>query len=113
MGNSNNAQARASVTPNMYFVGPRNVEEGNGTGKKVSPMGDKETIAEPKKSSIAPTGKRMSIFQLLYVLRPFLWPNAGSDGALKNRIRTVSTWIAVCSSKGCSLSAPFVLQLIL
>lgn len=53
--------------------------------------------------------RSLSAFELLRVLRPYFWPNAGSDGAFPNRVRAVSTWLTVIVSKFCSLYAPFFL----
>ena len=71
---------------------------------KVQPVDETMTVVEEK-----PTPRAMSLLQLLYVLRPFFWPSKGSDGALKNRIRAVSTWFAVALSKATSVYAPFYL----
>jgi len=51
----------------------------------------------------------MTFFELMVVLKPFFWPAEGTDGALVNRIRAVSTWGAVMISKACSLWAPLFL----
>ena len=42
-----------------------------------------EVQPKPKVNDILKKG--LSLFELLRVLRPFFWPNAGSDGALINR----------------------------
>ena len=120
MGNSastTHAKGISAVTPQMPFQGLRNLDQlEDGKGKEgankvaQSPSDEKaDTIADLDGSSMVHAKKTMSFFQLLYVLRPFFWPSAGSDGAMKNRIRAISTWIAVGSSKGCSLTAPFFL----
>lgn len=55
------------------------------------------------------SNKAMTFLELLYLLRPYFWPNEGSDGAIINRIRAVSTWLMVTLSKVCGLCAPFYL----
>ena len=71
---------------------------------KVQPVDETSTVVEK-----TPRPKAMSLLRLLYVLRPFFWPSRGSDGALKNRFRAVSTWFAVGLSKATSIYAPFFL----
>eukprot|EP00605_Chrysophyceae_sp_TOSAG23-4_P000838 GSChrysophyteH1.ASY1.ANO1.929.1 assembled CDS len=41
----------------------------------------------------------MSFWELMIVLKPFFWPDKGSDSATINRIRTSATWLSVFSSK--------------
>lgn len=53
---------------------------------------------------------RLTIYELMVVLRPYFWPTSGSDGALVNRIRSTSTWFMVAGSKTCNLCAPFYLS---
>ena len=53
--------------------------------------------------------KELTFFQLLKVLRPYFWPDAGSDGAFLNRCRSSATWLLVSLSKVTSLIAPFYL----
>jgi hypothetical protein len=53
--------------------------------------------------------KKLTFYQLMVVLRPFFWPAEGTDGALVNRIRAVSTWFMVGASKACSLISPLFL----
>ena len=71
---------------------------------KVQPVDETTTVVEQEQGE-----KALSLLQLLYVLRPFFWPSEGSDGALKNRIRAISTWFAVGLSKATSVYAPFYL----
>ncbi len=54
--------------------------------------------------------KSLSFLELLKVLKPFFWPDKGTDGALLNRIRAVSTYFLITISKVCSLFAPFFLK---
>lgn len=49
--------------------------------------------------------------QLLYLLKPYFWPSAGTDGAILNRIRTTSTWILVGLAKASTLIAPIFLSM--
>ena len=53
--------------------------------------------------------KGMSLRELLIVLKPFFWPAEGSDGAILNRIRALSTWAAVILSKASNLWSPLFL----
>lgn len=43
---------------------------------------------------------------LYIVLLPYFWPDAGTDGAIINRLRSSATWLLVGASKACSLIAP-------
>ena len=47
--------------------------------------------------------------QLLTVLKPYFWPSKGTDGAVLNRLRALSTYIMITMSKVCSVYAPFML----
>ena len=51
----------------------------------------------------------MSLFELLVVLRPYFWPDDGSDGAFLNRCRSTATWLMVFLSKASNLMSPFFL----
>ena len=66
----------------------------------------------PPASSESPISspKALTLYELLVVLRPFFWPHEGTDGALVNRIRAISTWIVVGISKACNVYSPFFLQ---
>lgn len=55
--------------------------------------------------------KSMSFWELMYVLRPFFWPNAGSDGVLMNRIRSVSTWVSVGCGRSSAVVSPLYLAI--
>ena len=71
----------------------------------------KRANASSEAPSETPTfAKEMTLCELLVVLRPYFWPNEGSDGALKNRVRASCTWLCVIFSKGSSLCAPYYLQ---
>ena len=65
--------------------------------------------AKAKESTELKDAKGMGFFALMKVLKPFFWPEAGSEGALVNRIRATSTWAATILSKTSSLLAPFFL----
>eukprot|EP01036_Dinobryon_divergens_P025480 gene25480-34032_t len=52
----------------------------------------------------------LSWYELFRVLFPYFWPNAGTDGAVINRIRSTSTWLMVALSKTCNLTAPLFLS---
>jgi hypothetical protein len=54
--------------------------------------------------------KEPTFFEIVWVLRPYFWPNSGSDGAFINRVRAVSTWVTVICSKLCNLAAPIFLS---
>lgn len=56
-----------------------------------------------------PQKKKLSLYELLLVLRPFFWPAAATDGAVVNRFRVIMTWVFVGASKGCSLASPVFL----
>jgi len=46
---------------------------------------------------------------LLTILKPYFWPDATASSALINRVRAITTWLCVVSSKACSLYAPILL----
>ena len=60
--------------------------------------------AEENKDTMA------SLFDLTIILRPYFWPNEGSDSALMNRVRSSCTWLMVTLSKVCSLLSPIYLS---
>lgn len=51
----------------------------------------------------------MSRRALFVLLKPYFWPNATSDSAVKNRIRAIATWVCVIGSKVCGLYSPLFL----
>lgn len=63
----------------------------------------KVTPPTPEKTSL-------SAIELLRVLWPYFWPDAGSDGAVINRIRSSTTWLMVVLSKTCNLIAPIFIS---
>ena len=46
---------------------------------------------------------------LLTILKPYFWPDATATSATLNRIRAITTWVCVASSKACSLTSPIFL----
>jgi ABC-type multidrug transport system fused ATPase/permease subunit len=57
--------------------------------------------------------KKPSIFpsqNYFVVLSPYFWPERGSDGTWKNRLRTTSAWLLVALSKLATLSGPVYLS---
>ncbi|KAL3757872.1 hypothetical protein ACHAWU_002792 [Discostella pseudostelligera] len=56
-------------------------------------------------------GKKLRLNRraLLTILKPYFWPQATATSATLNRIRAISTWVFVASSKACSLTAPIFL----
>ena len=43
------------------------------------------------------------------LLKPYFWPDATDDSAIKNRLRAIATWILVIGSKICGLYSPLFL----
>ena len=56
-------------------------------------------------------GKKLRLNRraLLTILKPYFWPQATATSATLNRVRAISTWVFVASSKACSLTAPIFL----
>ena len=56
-------------------------------------------------------GKKMKLNKraLLTILTPYFWPHATATSAVLNRVRAITTWLFVGSSKACSLTAPILL----
>lgn len=71
-------------------------------------MYSKLEAGEVKKQQEEP--RAMSFFELVYVLRPYFWPDEGTDGALINRVRSSATWVMVILSKASNLISPFFLS---
>jgi hypothetical protein len=53
--------------------------------------------------------RAMSLLELLVVLRPYFWPDKGTDGAFINRCRSTGTWFMVALSKTSNLISPYYL----
>lgn len=53
--------------------------------------------------------RAMSFCELLVVLRPYFWPDEGTDGAFINRVRSSATWLMVAFSKTSNLISPYFL----
>lgn len=81
-------------------------DEGGG-GKK--PTASIEAPLSVPKAAITDPPKALSLFELFRVLRPYFWPDEGTDGAALNRLRAITTWLMVAASKICSLYSPFFL----
>lgn len=77
--------------------------------KSLEMMEAASSNSNPSKKAVEPK-KGLSLYELIVVLRPFFWPSEGSDGAVINRIRAVSTWLVVGGSKACSLLSPYYLS---
>ena len=52
---------------------------------------------------------RLNKRALLTILKPYFWPDATATSAVTNRIRALTTWLCVASSKACSLTSPILL----
>lgn len=61
--------------------------------------------AEGDKSQTRP----VSLQELMRLLKPYFWPNAGADSALLNRVRSCATWVCVALSKAANVMAPLYL----
>ncbi len=46
------------------------------------------------------------LYELAGVLKPYFWPDAGTDGAVINRVRSTATYVLVILSKICNLASP-------
>jgi ABC-type transport system involved in Fe-S cluster assembly fused permease/ATPase subunit len=72
------------------------VEEGGATSNDDEEDEEDESI----------DGNGLSLLRLLSVLRPYFWPRATHESAFWNRLRAVTTWVFVLSSKGINVIAP-------
>ncbi len=63
----------------------------------------------PKVSTKEGKKLRLNRRALLMMLKPYFWPKATATSATINRVRAISTWVFVASSKACSLTAPIFL----
>jgi ABC-type transport system involved in Fe-S cluster assembly fused permease/ATPase subunit len=61
---------------------------------------------EKKAEGKSEKDQHASIFETSIILKPYFWPNRGTDGAWVNRTRSFLTWFFVGCSKACSLIAP-------
>lgn len=52
----------------------------------------------------------MTLKELLILLKPFFWPEDGTDGVVTNRIRACSTWFCVIASRVCGVYSPFFIE---
>ncbi|GKY98916.1 hypothetical protein MPSEU_000847400 [Mayamaea pseudoterrestris] len=46
---------------------------------------------------------------LFVMLKPYFWPDATDDSAIRNRMRAIATWVMVVGSKVCGLYSPLYL----
>lgn len=88
----------------MVFRGTRRYERLGSSDVELSSMEKGE-----KKDGSSPYSKNIGFWELVQVLMPFFWPASGTDGAMINRIRSTSTWLAVALSKACNLVSPLYL----
>ena len=73
---------------------------------------EKEDTEEEKKDDeeeVKPP-RPMTMRELLILLKPFFWPDSGTDGAVVNRIRACSTWFCVVASRVCGVYSPFFIE---
>ena len=45
----------------------------------------------------------MTFIELMRVLKPYFWPDAGMQSAYANRFRSTMTWLLVAASRVCTL----------
>lgn len=76
--------------------------------KTIEKSGSKElqTATTTEKSAGNGKAQHASLFEISLILKPYFWPNSGTDGLLINRTRSFLTWLCVSLSKTCSLIAP-------
>jgi len=80
---------------------------GKSASRDYAPLLSSETAEENK-----PEQTTVEYFKDLFVvLKPYFWPDEGTDGAWINRLRSTATWVLVCCSKVCSLMAPLYIAL--
>jgi hypothetical protein len=53
--------------------------------------------------------KQLSRRAIFVMLKPYFWPDATDDTAVRNRVRAVVTWVCVILSKVCGLYSPLLL----
>lgn len=109
MSGTDSKKSRYSRLTNSFS---RNSGKSEDVGNESSSIAMEEGKLTSKKSEndVTKMKKGMNFFQLMRVLQPYFWPNAGSDGALINRVRSTLTWVLVAASKTCNLLAPFYLS---
>jgi hypothetical protein len=95
---------------------------GNSSGRSSGPSGSKPARGVELYSRLetgeAGTGaaqrppeesRPMTLMELIVVLRPYFWPDEGTDGAIINRCRSSATWLMVALSKTANLISPYYL----
>lgn len=88
----------------MFSSNPVNQKKNVQMYSKVKNSEEENKKSEDDKNSMA------SIFDLSIVLRPYFWPDDGSDSASINRARSSLTWLMVTLSKTCSLLSPIYIS---
>ena len=79
------------------------------SSKSKLPQEDQDPEGEVKEVEAEGVKKALTWYELAVILRPFFWPAEGTDGALINRIRSISTWLLVGASKATSVISPLYL----
>lgn len=90
-------------------LGEKKAGAGDANAKKNGAAAETEGEEEDKKENTLAT-KGMTFWELMFVLKPFFWPNEGTEGMFVNRVRASSTWFSVLSGRICSIYAPFFIQ---
>ncbi len=94
----------AAVATSNVELTEKDVEKGNTTSSSTQD----DTMKKDDGNELKDV-KGMTFLELMKVLKPFFWPDEGSESATVNRVRTTATWLSVFASKSCSLLAPFFL----
>jgi ATP-binding cassette, subfamily B, heavy metal transporter len=89
---------------NFIGASPSNQKKHVQMYSKVKSTDEETKKSEDDKNTMA------SLFDLSIVLRPYFWPDDGSDGAAVNRARSSLTWLMVALSKTCSLLSPIYIS---
>jgi ABC-type multidrug transport system fused ATPase/permease subunit len=87
----------------------RNPSSTNKYSRTDSKDATSSTEADSKSMGIA-DAKEMTFLELVRVLKPYFWPDAGSDGAFANRVRSTLTWFLVAASRITSVYSPFYIS---
>jgi ABC transporter transmembrane region len=53
--------------------------------------------------------KSLSWSSMVFLIMPYVWPNATDSSAMANRARAIATWVCVIASKVCGLVSPLYL----
>ena len=90
----------------------------NGGGKETS---DSANISEGNKEKddmhgangmdkMQQIAQAMTASELMVLLRPFFWPDAGTESATSNRVRSSCTWLSVLIGRICNVYSHFSLR---